>query len=54
MRRSAIAFVIIVAGLLATACTQPSSGGAAAPSAPAVSAAPASAAPAPSAGKPGY
>jgi hypothetical protein len=50
MRRSVIAFVLIVAGLLVGACTQPSSGGgsSAAPgaSAPAV--------PASSAPKPGY
>lgn len=50
MRRSVIAFVIVVAGLLATGCTQPSGGGGG-------SAAPASAAPAASgapAGAPGY
>ena len=49
MRRSAIALVIIVAGLLA-ACTNPSSGGGSSAGA----SAPASAAPAPSAVAPGY
>lgn len=50
MRRSLIAFAIIVAGLLAAACTAPSGGAGASPAA---SAAPA-ATPAPSVVAPGY
>lgn len=50
MRRSVIAFVIIAAGLLATACTQPSGGAGGSPGATGAPAAPASAEPV----KPGY
>lgn len=52
MRRSVIAFLIVAAGLLAAACTQPSGGAAGSAGAPAVPAAsaPASAEPV----EPGY
>jgi len=50
MRRSVIAFVIVVAGLLAAACTQPSGGAAGSAGTTVAPAAPASAEPV----KPGY
>lgn len=52
MRRSIIAFVLVVVGMWVTGCTQPAGG--ASTNAPGASAAPPSAAPMDSGGKYGY